>query len=170
MHQFGVNSKQVKQVVTTLDKGLQSLYANLPPSSLVLVIADHGHVDVKGINLYKDSDLRGLLVRPPSIEARATAFYVQPAHHFMFKQIFNRRYGRHFKLLTPNEVVRLGLLGPGEPHPRLFDFLGDYMAIATDRYCFYYQENKQKQKIFKATHAGLTQQEMLVPLIGFYKK
>lgn len=170
LHQFGVGSKPVKQLVQKLDKELQSLYENLPASSLVLVIADHGHINVKGINLYKDQDLCAMLTHLPSVESRATAFFVKPEYRFLFRQVFNRRYGRHFKLLTPHEIMRLGLLGPGEPHVRLFDFLGDYVAIATDCYCFYYKASKQKQKIFKSTHAGLTKQEMVIPLIGFFKK
>lgn len=54
---------------------------------------------------------------------------------------------------------------------RLNSFLGDYIACATGNYYFdYLTENEKEQEfVMKAHHAGLTIDEMLIPLI-VYKK
>ena len=47
------------------------------------------------------------------------------------------------------------------------EFLGDYFSIAIDKYSFKLSNSK---KGFKAQHAGLTKDEMLIPLIVFSPK
>ena len=51
-------------------------------------------------------------------------------------------------------------------HPKIDDFIGDYIAIAISDSAMksIYMQNGKWKKEFKAHHAGLTEDEMLVPL------
>lgn len=165
LHDYGVGSKEVSKVVCDLEQHIAELAANLPPSATLFVTADHGHINVKGINLHQDQDLMAMLYRLPSIEARATAFFVNKEYHTLFRSVFNKRYGNLFKLLSYHEVIHMNLLGMNTPHFRLAEFVGDFLAVAIDTYCFYYDSKKKKSPVFKATHAGLTHFEMNIPLV-----
>jgi hypothetical protein len=103
-----------------------------------------------------------MLVRPPSMEARAAAFAVKPECLEDFPRRFRMLYGDDFLLLSRREVCERQLFGPGNPHPRFEEFIGDYLAVAIgDRGLVYYQGSSQ----YAANHAGLTEEEMLVPLV-----
>ena len=169
LHEHGVGSVAVNRLVQTMDQQLATLFTTLPDDALILIVADHGHINIRSINLYKDSDIRMMLERPPSIESRTTAFFVKPEYHFLFKQVFRRRYGKYFKLIASQEALAIGLFGPGKAHPKANSFLGDFLAIAVADYSFFYQDKKQRRGQFKATHAGITRSEMLIPLIALTK-
>ncbi|MDF2802029.1 MAG: type phosphodiesterase / nucleotide pyrophosphatase [Anaerocolumna sp.] len=52
-------------------------------------------------------------------------------------------------------------------HPKFEEFIGDYLAVAiSDKGIVYSQESKQ----FISNHAGLTEQEMKIPIIAICKK
>lgn len=165
LHQYGVGSKKVKQLVDSMNERILKLYEEMDDETLIMIIADHGHANIKNLNLARDNEIKPLLTRKPSIEARATTFFVKEEYRFIFKQIFNHKYGQHFKLVDRHEIEQLGLFGPGVKHPRFDDFFGDYLAIAVDYYAFFYQEGVEKHKPFKATHAGMLAEEMVIPLI-----
>jgi len=59
------------------------------------------------------------------------------------------------------------MLGKGEPHRKISDFIGDYVAIAKSSSVFKmkYNQGIRKSFEFKAHHAGITSEEMYVPLI-----
>ena len=59
------------------------------------------------------------------------------------------------------------LFGRGRTHPKVDDFLGDYLACAVgDVYIDYAVLNQPEQQRFVGAHAGLTPQEMLVPVVA----
>ena len=81
-----------------------------------------------------------------------------------FKQLFDKYFGKHFILMEHDEFLNSGLLGTGTPHPRTDGFVGDYVAISTDEYCI--GETHEDAEMI-GIHAGLTREEMEVPLIAF---
>ena len=68
-------------------------------------------------------------------------------------------------LLSKQELYDKKLLGDGKKHKLLDQFIGDYIAIATSNQMF----SMSKERPFVAHHAGLTKEEMEVPLIIFSK-
>ena len=65
-------------------------------------------------------------------------------------------------------MINQNLLGFGIPHFKVDSFIGDYLVIAKDRLCIHYStEHKHK---FKASHAGMTEDEMIIPLIVLNNK
>ena len=75
------------------------------------------------------------------------------------KQIIQKNY---FILYTKEEVIKNRLFGPGKNNIYFEDTIGDFLAVATkDRYFLYNEHGK----IFKSVHAGITEDEVVVPLI-----
>ena len=65
-----------------------------------------------------------------------------------------------------DELLANNFLGYGEKHPKIDDFLGNYIAIAIGSSIIKLETNISKIKANKkSTHCGLTPEEMEVPLI-----
>ena len=84
-----------------------------------------------------------------------------------FKNEFNRHFGDSFRLMTKEEVFAEKLLGFGKPHPRTYDFVGDFLAIATGNKSLFIEREEHE---FVGVHAGLTEEEMTVPFIAIETK
>lgn len=165
-HTKGISSNDTKKELEILSECLSDLSKKMNNDSLLIVIADHGLIDVHGIDLFDNEKLLKMLKRMPSIEPRAATFFVKESKKKCFKELFLSSYGKHFKLMTKKEVYDSKLLGNGVKHSLLDSFIGDFTAISTSKYMFNFSRNS----VSKAHHAGLTKAEMEVPLILFSKK
>ena len=65
-------------------------------------------------------------------------------------------------MIKSSEFLESKFLGDDEVQYKVKEFLGDYFAIAIDKYSFKLVNSKRG---FAAQHAGLTKDEMLIPLI-----
>ena len=165
-HQFGIYSDEVKDVLVELNNGFEELIENVDDDTLVVCIADHGLTNIEPINLTKYSDIMSSLKRLPSLEPRAMNFFVKDEKIDEFREMFNKHFENEYLLYSKQEVLEMKLFGEGKQHPMIDDFLGDYIAIAISNYMFVLnEENKHK-----AHHAGLLEDEMMVPLIIYSKK
>ncbi|HHX80519.1 MAG TPA: alkaline phosphatase family protein [Acholeplasmataceae bacterium] len=160
-HMKGVYVSETKAVVQNLNHSYERLVSSLEKDSLVILIADHGLVDVEEIDIIADVELMDCLVRKPSIEPRACNFFVREEKKEEFRSLFFRKYSDKFLLFSKEQLYGEQLLGTGVKHPLLDDFLGDFLAISVSKYLF----NMLGEPGFKGHHAGLTKDEMLVPLI-----
>ena len=60
------------------------------------------------------------------------------------------------------------LFGYGTEHKDFRNMLGDYLAVATDDLSIF--NTKEKKEKFVSSHGGLTEDEMIIPLIIVEKK
>lgn len=164
-HDFGTESEETKKVLRSLNDQAKRLSQEINQDTVVMIIADHGLTNVVGIDLYDDLEIMNMMKRKPSMEPRATNFFVKPWLKKKFKKVFNAKYGNEFLLYTKDELYASGLLGYGKKHQLLDDFIGDYVAISIGNKMFNFKEHSK----FLGHHAGLTQEEMEVPLIIFSK-
>ena len=131
-------------------------------NSVVITIADHGHINSEPINLENYTSITQTLEREVSIEPRAQSFKIKPGLESIFKQEFNKYFKNDFNLLDQNEVLEQKIFGVGKNNIHFKDSIGDFVAIAIgDKY---FIDNETCQK-FKSMHAGLTEDEMLIPVI-----
>ena len=158
IHEFGTKHHIVKKVIKKLDQELNKFMKKCGESTAVIVLADHGLVDTKNLYLKDYPDFLECLVRKPSIESRTLAFKVN--NHEKFLELFDKYFGKYFALYDRKTFLESGYLGPDAK--KAIPFLGDYIAIATDNYCIAYEK---QDPIFKASHAGGTADEMIVPLV-----
>lgn len=164
-HIEGTKSQVVKQVLKELNADYEELLENLPDNSMVVVIADHGLIDVEEINFFSYQKLVDMLIRKPSIEPRAINFFVKADKHDEFKEEFTKEFEGKYILLSKDDVFKSDIFGIGDKHPLIDMFLGDFLGIAVDKYMFALTD----QKIYKAHHAGTSHEEMMVPLVIYTK-
>lgn len=167
MHEFGPDSSEVKKMLESVDAGYANLIEKLPSSSLVVLIADHGQIAVEPIPLRDYTDLFDTFLHEPSVESRATAFFIKPDRKKDFEKLFNLYFRDKYALYKTEDLLKMQLFGEGTEHPRLKEFLGDYMALAIDKYYF---QMRSDGFVMKGQHAGLLAEETFVPLIINEKK
>ncbi len=165
-HKEGIYSEPVKKMLQGLNKDFESLIENISDDTLVVCIADHGLTDVEELNLFKYEKLTNMLKRKPSIEPRAINFFLKDGFADEFKEEFNKHFKDIYLLMSKEDIYESELFGTGDIHPLVDMFLGDYIAVAVDKYLFSVNDNKS----YKAHHAGLSRDEMMVPLIIYSKK
>ena len=165
MHGIGTMVEPVKELIAKIDAKLKDLAAAVK-DTLIIVTADHGHIDVTESILLNDyPDILDCLTRYPSLELRTVSFDVKPEKAQEFQNLFNKHFGADFILMPGAEYISR-FLGPGAPHPRVSEFIGDFIAIATGgRIIQYHPTDVEKLNKFKGYHGGLTEIEMKVPLI-----
>jgi len=164
-HKFGINSKETISTIKNLNKDYEELIENLPDNTMVVLIADHGLTNVEEVFIKKYETLMSYLKRKPSIEPRAINFFIKDGMLDAFKHEFNKHFEESYMLLTKQELFDSNLLGFGEKHELIDMFIGDYIGIATSHILF----SLNGKKTYKAHHAGLLEDEMMVPLIVFQK-
>lgn len=167
MHKTGVYETSITEIIEYIQSQIQILHQKIKSTkSLIIVTADHGMIEVEeSIYANEDKKLWDSLILPTFPEPRFISCFIKKDKESAFMD-FAKRYEDYFLLMSQAEFIQKGLLGHGEPHPRLLDMLGDYILIAksTKAIQTLYQSKDNTFK-FKAMHAGLTEKEMLVPLI-----
>lgn len=163
-HEYGTLSEEVKQILLDIDRNLERLYNDLS-NALLIVSADHGAIDVEEVYLNQYPELCELLIRPPSLEARFVTFFVKEGKKNLFAECFNKLFSEDFKLFTKEEFLKSGILGFGNMHTQIPDFLGDFICISFGKRSLRYTTGEKQFNPLKADHAGMSDSEMYVPLI-----
>ena len=170
LHDFGCTSEEVKKQITTLNDKMEEFFnKEIDDDTLIIVTADHGHIDIVDTNLAGYPNILKFLERLPSIEPRAATFFVKEGMEEEFKEEFNSLWKDDFILLNKQEIFEKNIFGVGVPHPTTEYTIGEFTALAIGRKTFSYHLNFEEEQ-FKATHAGLTEDEMIIPLILLTKK
>jgi hypothetical protein len=166
IHEKGIGADDVGTLVRELDRSLEDFSQKLPGDALLVLIADHGMIDVEADPLHDDAELLAMLRTMPSLESRATVFHLKDGMKDAFIRHFKETYKDNYELYDSETLISQGLFGTGRTHPMARDFLGDMIAIATkDRML-----SVTKGFPFKAHHAGMTKEELEVPLVIFKKR
>lgn len=162
MHENGSYAKVVTEYLQKIDKSVEDLCGELT-DTLVIVTADHGHINTKYEYVSEHPKLEQMLYRPVSIETRATAFFVKNEYKNSFKDAFLEAFGEGFLLLSQKEIIQRKLFGEGEEHYKFRELTGDFIAIAVSDKGIV-QNHNSLQLI--SNHAGMTEQEMVIPFIA----
>ncbi|MDD4187332.1 MAG: alkaline phosphatase family protein [Bacilli bacterium] len=167
MHQLSPKDNEVIKLIKNLDDKTEKLCKKLE-DTLIIITADHGHITIKGYIVLEDYPvLKNMLFRKTSIEPRATNFFVKKEMVDKFKEEFNKLFSDDFILFSKQEVIEQKLFGDGNPHKSFESCLGDYLAVAISDKAIV---DDYSSTSFKGMHAGITDFEILVPLIVVDKK
>jgi len=161
IHETGVNSLKTSLVMNNLNNEYERLVNNVDDDVLIITIADHGLIDVEEIKIFEYENITKFFKRNPALEPRATAFYIKENQLKNFEKEFKKTFGKDFLLLSKEEVLNSELFGQGNKHNLFDDFIGDYLSIAITNKMFSLSNDGK----FVAHHAGLSELEMIVPLI-----
>ncbi len=166
MHEEGTKAPVIGQIIEDIQERVRTMMDQIQTDTLVLVTADHGLIDSRYVYLEDDPDLYGMLRRDPSVEPRAAALFVRPECMEQFDERFRQIHGKDFLLIRREDFIR-DYLGPGEPNPMIGSLVGDYMALSVNETCLAAKRKDTHELV--GVHAGLTVQEMTVPLIAVMK-
>ncbi len=160
-------SSEFEQFSHAFDQNfLRKLSPTLRKGTLVLLTADHGMIATEKSARY---DLRNhpeftrLLHILPTGENRLMYLFIRPGQTDNVRSYFDQTWPDQFDFVDPSEAVARGLFGPGKPHPRLADRLGDLIAIARNNAYLWWAD---KENPLVGRHGGLSAEEMIVPLLS----
>lgn len=168
-HEFGIASHQVAQHFEQLDSQFQRLMATLSGSdTLLIVTADHGFVDIAfdhNIHLHDHPLLADCLTLPLCGEPRLAYAYVHPDRKADFEAYVASELSEQMQLFSREQVLQAGLFGPGKPHPRLAERIGDYVLALKDGWLIKDQLPAERPHQLIGVHGGLSEAELRVPLV-----
>lgn len=162
LHTAGVDAPEVGELLRSMEAQVEEFCGKLR-DTLVIVVADHGHRNIKGLCVEDYPDIMECLKRLPSVESRAVSWFIKPEKKADFEAAFHRHFEGEFLLLSREEVAKTGLLGVGACHPGTEDSLGDYLMPSIGDLCLC--NTQESAHRFVSGHAGLTDVEMHIPLI-----
>ncbi len=162
MHTNGSHPKEVQQQIQQINDWIEEVSGQLK-DTLIIVTADHGHLDVKPVYLSEAKELEQMMIRPTSIESRACVFHIKQNFKSAFKETFYKYFSKdEFIVYSSEEVKQMNLFGTAKPREGFEDSIGDFIAIAiSDKMIV----DSPESFILKSHHAGLTEAEMSIPLI-----
>ena len=170
-HEHGPAHLEVVGAVRALDQELRRLSLGLGDAGRIVLTADHGHLPVVrgGARVLRWDDEVGRHLRTaPTGDARVAYFHLnRDADAEAFAAAFRERYGEQFLLLTPDEVIEAGLLGPVVSDVAR-ERLGDLIAISLGADVLEFRPAGGKidpRLTLRSHHSGLTAAEMRVPLV-----
>ena len=159
LHENGCSSNIVKEALENIEATVNKLAEELE-DTLIIVTADHGHIDTDYAVLQDYPKICDCLVRLPSLEPRVLNFFIKEDKKEIFEKEFKKEFGDKFLLMPMEEAIEKNLFGTGKHHENFRGMLGDYLAIATDNFSIYFNEER-----WASMHGSLTENEMLIPLI-----
>ena len=162
MHRSGTTSDETHEMLVSIEKKVKEAVSTLS-DTLVFITADHGHIDSRNLCILEEPEVMNCLVRMPSIEPRTLNFFVRAECIEGFPELFRRKFGKDFLLLTKEEVLTGKLFGPGQDREGLRDRIGDFVALAISNASIF-PTHYAAQKT-TGVHAGLTVEEAGIPLI-----
>lgn len=163
MHEYGTDTKKMQDCLKELNQKTEELCQQLNDSA-VIITADHGHLNCDDVVISQYPDFLDTLDGDVSIEARFCSFKVK--NREKFEKLFRKYFGNDFLLKTHEEIINEEWFGKGE-HEEFRNSIGDYVAIGITNKYFRYSE---KSESAVSMHAGITEEEMLIPLIVIENK
>jgi len=161
-HEFGFGPTYDAEVVA-VDRLVNDMVEALPAGAALVVVSDHGQVDVgdKVVTLDQEvADLTSLL----SGEGRFRWLHARPGAHEPLAEAAHRHYDRVAWVRTREEAVAEGWFG-GLLTPEVAARLGD-VVIAPRELLAVLDPADPGEQWMRCRHGSLTPEEMLVPLLA----
>jgi hypothetical protein len=169
-HHHGLGGEPVTMLLLELDAVLEQLAGRLPSGTRLVISADHGLIEVPAhghLALAAEDRIMTLLQAPPSGDGRMPILHARPGCGPELERCFDEQFGSGFALLTGQECDELRLFGPEPMSSVSRQRFGDYVGIALGPVSLHYgsRASSKPEHLYVAQHAGLTPDELLVPLI-----
>ncbi len=164
-HKYGCDSKEVTQKLKEIDMEFKNLCNSLE-DTLIIALADHGHLNVEYVTLSDYPEIINMLKGDVSIDNRACSFRVKDEYIKIFPKELKKILKDDFIIMSGKDVYDKKLFGDGIENKYYKDAIGDFFAIAVSNKSIRYDESVH---MHKSGHSGITEEEMIVPLIIYNK-
>jgi len=165
-HGLGPNSESYRAEFCAVDDAIRRGLVGQMEDTLLIVTADHGFVPMRPedyLLLDGEFDARRALLMPPVGEPRASYLYARQGEADAIRQAFDKPRDDGLICVESDEMVKSGLLGVRLPHPQVEHRIGDLALLSTGTHGVF--QDYPDAAILRGMHGGLTEDEMLVPLI-----
>lgn len=170
-HRFGPQDERIQLECAAfgaqLEQFLAAYHRVRRQKTLFLLTADHGQIATPPraeYDLKNHPALMACLTMMPSGENRLPYLFLRSGSEESARQYIQETWPGQFRLFSASQVMQSGLLGDGPMYPAVADRLGDWVAIPQDN-AYWWWANKPNTLLGR--HGGLSEAEMLVPLIAF---
>ncbi len=168
-HKFGFKSNEALTHFEEIKKEIGKIgeMVNFDDTA-VIITADHGFMDVADSNKIRVNDIPGLrdcLVLPLMGEPRTPYCYLRSGKEIKFKEIWKKYLSPFSKLYHIDDLMDLNMFGIKAINPKFFDRVGDYIIIMNEGYVLLDNVMLEREMDLIGYHGGVTENEMLVPLI-----
>jgi arylsulfatase A-like enzyme len=164
-HRYGSESAEAFAEFERIDAAFGGLVRRLAGTgSLVLATADHGFIDVSpGESLELPEVLASRLRLPLCGERRVAYCHVHDAGDFIAraKDFFRERAD----IFDSRKLVEDGWFGPGAPHARFAERIGDVALVMRGRYTVKDWIPGDSRHLHVGNHGGTSEDEMKIPLV-----
>lgn len=168
-HACGSHSDQAVAMFWRLDRLFAAVLDALAGSGVTLVVtADHGFIDVppeQAIMLPAVGEVAAMLAAPLFGERRAAFCALRPGAEAAFHAWAKSELAGKAVAMSAATLQAAGLLGPGRPHPRLAERVGDCVLLMEPGWTLGDQVAGERPHTMIGVHGGLSAAEMRVPLI-----
>ncbi len=161
-HEFGFGPTYDAELVAA-DRLVHDLIDVLPLGAVLLVVSDHGQVDVGDHVVTLDADLAAMTTML-SGEGRFRWLHARPGMHDALAAAAHRLYDDVAWIRTRDEAVADGWFG-GPLSDRVADRLGDVVIATRDPIAVLDPADPGEQWM-RCRHGSLTAAEILVPLLA----
>jgi len=167
-HEHGTRDAHTMEHLGQIDDVLATLHRSLHGhGALLMVTADHGIHDTpqeQRIDLAAVPGLYDCLATLPCGDAGHASCFVRPRRETRFLELVEQHLGEACHCVSGETLLEMGAFGPGQPHPKLYGRVGDYLLIARDRQAFAAPVAGESPLFTLGNHGGMSIEEMRVPL------
>ncbi|MFN3266371.1 MAG: alkaline phosphatase family protein [Deinococcales bacterium] len=166
-HRYGPSSQSAADEISAIDHVLGRVLRQIPKDgkTLFLLTADHGQRDLsdkKAIYLEQDYALMAMLEGAPAGDRVARTLRVKPK----YLDAARERLAQHSDTILAKDAWEIGLFGGSPALNSFYARVGNLIALAhTETQLCYTYPNKHPSRPHRGSHGGLSQEEMLVPLV-----
>ena len=174
-HVLGPQTAEHSAEVAALDFQIGRLIKSLPNrgDTLLLLTADHGHVDTtpeQNVAFAEHPELLDMLRVPPAGERRAVYMYPKAGLGEQVVAYVRERMRDVAAPMLRDEAVRLGLFGPGPLSARAAGRIGEVLLFPRGNLQMISPvettDGAAAPRAFRGLHGGLTADEALVPFLA----
>ncbi|MCK5586331.1 hypothetical protein KAJ02_09705, partial [Candidatus Bipolaricaulota bacterium] len=133
---------------------------------LLIVTSDHGFVPMAPedyLLLNSEFDADRALLMPPVGEPRASYLFTRDGSKDAILKAFSEGRDDGLICIESRELIETGLLGINTPHREIANRIGDLALLSTGSAGTF--QDYPDAVLLRGMHGGLTEDEMLVPLI-----
>jgi hypothetical protein len=164
-HRFGSQSAQAAAEFATIDAAFGEIISRLKGTdTVVIATADHGFVDAPTEDCMElPAPLAPMLRFPLCGERRVVYCHVHSPKDFIERA--RECFGEKADVMPSEQLVDEGWFGPGTPHPRLKERVGDVVVVMRERYTVKDWVAGESRWLHIGNHGGTHEDEMTIPLI-----
>ncbi len=177
-HRYGPRSDEAALEVASLSAGLgeslRGLESAAADSTLVILTADHGHVQTKPeemryLNRYPalvSAFERGPTGRQilPAGSPRDVMLHIKKEDYFDAKALLEAELGSLVVALSTDDALGLGLYGRGSPAQAFRERVGNLLLLMRDSESAWFEFEGAPPLDLVGMHGGATEDEIMIPL------